>query len=175
MGMDNLISTIGECSRAIIYETNAMERLPRVKIDYYIKILVTSLLVLFPAASPFLNCPPSTSPAVCDLSMALNAIVSEGLATDVDRQASVRMYINSTLSDLIDQLSLPSDQARPSITIRCRANPTSCVFNQATGALETRQDVSISRTYSWPGSTAYESWKFSRHPYVGGHGAVMAS
>lgn len=93
--------------------------------------------------------------------MELNAIVSESFTSE-DQQALVRMYINNTLSDLIDQLSLPSDQAQPSITLRCRANPTSCVFNQATGALETRPDVNISRTYSWPGSTAYESWKFSR-------------
>lgn len=93
------------------------------------------------------------SPVLYNNTMPLNA--------EEDRQASVRTYIDSTLTDLFNQLSLPPAQAQPSITLRCRASPTSCVFNRVTGALETRQDVKTLRTYSWPGDTAYESWKFS--------------
>lgn len=109
-----------------------------------------------------LELPPSISSARYDNSMALNAIFAQGLNPEVDRQASVRTYIDSTLTEFFNQLSLPPSQAQPSITLRCRASPTSCVFNRASGALETRQDVSLSRTYSWPGATAYESWKFSK-------------
>lgn len=93
--------------------------------------------------------------------MALNTIIPQGFHPERDRQASVRAYIDSTLTDLFNQLSLPPAQAQPSITLRCRASRTSCVFNRVTGALETRQDANTSRTYSWPGDTAYESWKFS--------------
>lgn len=108
--------------------------------------------------------------------MALNIISPRGFIPEEDRQASVRAYIDSTLTDLINQLSLPSGQAQPSITLRCRANPTSCVVNRASGALEARRDVNTSRTYSWPGDTAYESWKFSmRLRSIGSRlGLVMA-
>ncbi|KAJ5191493.1 uncharacterized protein N7498_010478 [Penicillium cinerascens] len=78
-----------------------------------------------------------------------------------DRQASVRAYIDSTLTALVDQLSLSPAEAKPCIAIRCRATPANCTINRGSGALEAVQNVEMHRTYSWPGATAYESWKFT--------------
>lgn len=93
--------------------------------------------------------------------MALNASPPWTGAPQQDRQASVRAYIDNTLTALVDQLSLPPTEAQPSIRIRCRAAPANCTINRDSGALEVAHNLETHRTYSWPGATAYESWKFS--------------
>jgi len=93
--------------------------------------------------------------------MALNATFPRADIPQQDRQASVRAYIDTTLTALVDQLSLHPTEAQPSIAIRCRPTPANCTVNRGSGALEAAQNVEMYRTYSWPGATAYESWKFS--------------
>lgn len=93
--------------------------------------------------------------------MALNTNPLRTAIAEQDRQACVRAYIDNTLTGLVDQLSLPPTEAQPSIRIRCRATPEKCTINPASGALEALPDSEMYRTYSWPGVTAYESWKFS--------------
>lgn len=125
--------------------------------------MVTLLLVdiLLPLCQSGTTSSPSILSTVCDdATMALSTI-PQSFASEGDGQASVRTFIESTLTDLVHQLSLPPDQAQPSITLRCRATPTSCFVNRVSGALEARRDADTSRTYTWPGDSAYESWKFS--------------
>ncbi|OQD72816.1 hypothetical protein PENDEC_c019G03401 [Penicillium decumbens] len=93
--------------------------------------------------------------------MALNATFPRADIPQQDRQASVRAYIDTTLTALVDQLSLHPTEAQPSIAIRCRPTPANCTVNRGSGALEAAQNVEMYRTYSWPGATAYESWKFT--------------
>ncbi|KAJ5134412.1 hypothetical protein N7526_005777 [Penicillium atrosanguineum] len=93
--------------------------------------------------------------------MALNANILRTVIPQPDRQACVRAYIDNTLTDLVDQLSLPPTEAQPSIRIRRRATPANCTINRGSGALEAVPNLEVYRTYSWPGATAYESWKFT--------------
>jgi hypothetical protein len=113
------------------------------------------------AASPTCTNTHPVSPPIYYTQMAPNAIAPRTAIPQQDRQASVRAYIDSTLTALVDQLSLVPTEAQPSIGIRCRATPANCTVNQNNGALEAVQTVEMHRTYSWPGVTAYESWKFS--------------
>lgn len=78
-----------------------------------------------------------------------------------DGESLVRRYIDDTLTTLLDELSLAPSEGRPSITLRRRTNATSAVINPSTGALEANQQERVDRTYTWPGSTALEAWKFS--------------
>lgn len=73
----------------------------------------------------------------------------------------VQEYINSTLAGLVHELTLPPSEARLSVFLKRRANPARCIINSTTGALEAAPRVDAIRTYSWPGKTAYEAWKFS--------------
>lgn len=96
--------------------------------------------------------------------MALSAIsLASALASE--GQELVRHFIDTVLVDLLDQLSLPPSDAQPSITLRSRPRQTKCVINPRNGALEAGHcNESSYRSYSWPGNTAYESWKFSMGP-----------
>ncbi|KAJ6097571.1 hypothetical protein N7499_001945 [Penicillium canescens] len=77
------------------------------------------------------------------------------------RNPTVRAYIDNTLTALVHELSLSSAEARPSITLKRRANPTACIINPNNGALEASPRVETYKTYSWPGKTAFEAWKFT--------------
>ena len=84
-----------------------------------------------------------------------SSLASEG-------QELVRNFIDTVLIDLLDQLSLPPSDARPSITLRSRPRQAKCVINPRNGALEAGHwNEGSYRSYSWPGNTAYDSWKFS--------------
>lgn len=76
-------------------------------------------------------------------------------------QALVRAYIDDTLTALFCELCLSPSEAHPSITLRRRPKATSMRINPRTGALEADQQEDADRTYSWPGSTALEAWRFS--------------
>ncbi|KAJ5735741.1 Winged helix-turn-helix transcription repressor DNA-binding [Penicillium malachiteum] len=73
--------------------------------------------------------------------------------------ASVRAYIDNTLTELLHELSLPPSEGRPSITLRRRSNIATYAINRQNGALEAHSKV-LHRTYSWPGNSAYEAWRF---------------
>ncbi|CAG7978451.1 unnamed protein product [Penicillium olsonii] len=75
--------------------------------------------------------------------------------------ASVRAYIENTLATLVHGLTLPPSEAHLSLILKRRANSASCMINPVTGALEACPRVESTRTYSWPGKTVYEEWKFS--------------
>jgi meiotic recombination protein SPO11 len=78
-----------------------------------------------------------------------------------EEQALVRSYIDSVLIDLLNQLSLFPSEGQPSITLRCQPRAETCVVNPRNGALEAGRNDDAYRSYSWPGRTAHESWKFS--------------
>ncbi|KAF3395892.1 Meiotic recombination protein rec12 [Penicillium rolfsii] len=79
-----------------------------------------------------------------------------------DGQGLVRNYIDKVLVDILHQLSLCPSEGQPSITLRCRPRQATCMINPDNGALEAGRDTCAYRSYSWPGSTAKESWKFSK-------------
>jgi meiotic recombination protein SPO11 len=83
------------------------------------------------------------------------------LGGEDSRESTVRAYIDNTLTALVHELSLSPVEARPSITLKRRANPTACIINPDNGALEASPRVETYKTYSWPGKTAFEAWKFS--------------
>lgn len=87
--------------------------------------------------------------------------IPQKLEMDDGRDPSVQEYIDTTLAALIHGLTLPPSEARLSVVLKRRANPTACTINPITGALEASPRVNTNRTYSWPGKTAYEAWKFS--------------
>ncbi|CAG8030886.1 unnamed protein product [Penicillium salamii] len=78
-----------------------------------------------------------------------------------EQDASVREYIGKTLVTLVHGLTLPPPEAHLSLSVKRRANSTSCIINPITGALEASPRVETTRTYSWPAKTAYEEWKFT--------------
>lgn len=73
----------------------------------------------------------------------------------------VRNYIENVLIGLLNQLSLSPSEGQPSITLRCKPRAATCMINSHNGALEAGRNEDAYRSYSWPGRTAYESWKFS--------------
>ncbi|KAJ5176770.1 uncharacterized protein N7482_002647 [Penicillium canariense] len=93
--------------------------------------------------------------------MALNTAALPPTVAEGENQALVRGYIDRLLMSLLDQISLSSSEGRPSITLRCRPNSATCVINTTNRALEGCRNEETYRSYSWPGSTAYESWKFT--------------
>lgn len=96
-------------------------------------------------------------------SMALRNIRPQAEVPDQVQDASVRAYIDDTLTGLLRELTLPPSEGQPSITLRSRPDASSCIVNPVNGALETVHSSTSYRTYTWPGNTAYESWKFSTH------------
>jgi hypothetical protein len=81
-----------------------------------------------------------------------------------DDQELVRNYIDNVLVDILDQLTLSPSEGQPSIILRRRPRQATCMINPDNGALEAGSDNAY-RSYSWPGSTAQESWKFSKETY----------
>lgn len=95
--------------------------------------------------------------------MALNAM-SVSIPSDLnldESQGLVRSYIDGVLVDLLHQLTQSPSEGQPSITLRCRPRAATCAINPRNGALETGRNDLAYRSFSWPGRTAYESWKFS--------------
>ncbi|CAG8246252.1 unnamed protein product [Penicillium salamii] len=78
-----------------------------------------------------------------------------------EQDASVREYIGKTLVTLVHGLTLPPPEAHLSLSVKRRANSTSCIISPITGALEASPRAETTRTYSWPAKTAYEEWKFT--------------
>ncbi|KAJ5906763.1 uncharacterized protein N7473_003679 [Penicillium subrubescens] len=78
-----------------------------------------------------------------------------------DDQELVRNYIDNVLVDILHQLTLSPSEGHPSITLRRRPRQATCMINPNNGALEAGRDNGAYRSYSWPGSTAKESWKFT--------------
>ncbi|OQE19574.1 hypothetical protein PENSTE_c015G00811 [Penicillium steckii] len=93
--------------------------------------------------------------------MALRNIRPQAEVPDQAQDASVRAYIDDTLTGLLRELTLPPSEGQPSITLRSRPDASSCIVNPVNGALETVHSSTSYRTYTWPGNTAYESWKFT--------------
>lgn len=92
--------------------------------------------------------------------MAFNP-TSSALWPEGDGEKLIRQYIDETLIALLDELSLVPSEGRPSINLRRRTNAAAAAINSSTGALEANQPERADRTYTWPGSTALEAWKFS--------------
>ncbi|KAJ5672696.1 Winged helix-turn-helix transcription repressor DNA-binding [Penicillium longicatenatum] len=73
----------------------------------------------------------------------------------------VRAYIDNTLAALLHELSLPRSEGQPSVTLRRRTSSARYAINQQSRALEAVQPVVSYRTYSWPGNSAVEAWRFT--------------
>ncbi|KAJ5381543.1 uncharacterized protein N7496_003971, partial [Penicillium cataractarum] len=78
-----------------------------------------------------------------------------------EEQQLVRNYIDNVLIDLLNQLTLSPSEGQPSITLRCKSRSATCMINSHNGALEAGRNEDAFRSYSWPGRTAHESWKFT--------------
>lgn len=76
-------------------------------------------------------------------------------------QEWVRNYIDSVLVDILHQLSVSPSEGQPSISLRRKPRQATCVINSRNGALEAGRNNGAYHSYSWPGGTAHESWKFS--------------
>ncbi|KAJ5913222.1 Winged helix-turn-helix transcription repressor DNA-binding [Penicillium tannophilum] len=93
--------------------------------------------------------------------MAQPSIITHPNMTGDAGEASVRTYIDNTLTTLLRELSLPPSEGHPSVTLRRRTNPAGYNINPQNGALEAVQPVVSYRTYSWPGNSAFEAWRFT--------------
>ncbi|KAJ5238971.1 Winged helix-turn-helix transcription repressor DNA-binding [Penicillium chermesinum] len=76
-------------------------------------------------------------------------------------QNLVEEYIHNTFEGLNQQLALPASQAQPSVTLRSRVCPGTYIVNHQNGSLEASRSTELTRTYSWPGKTAFEAWRFT--------------
>lgn len=72
-------------------------------------------------------------------------------------QDRVVEYINRLLLSIIEELSKP--HGTPSISMKRRSNHSGYNLNLRTGALESSDEVRT-YTYSWPGKSAQEGWRF---------------
>ncbi|KMU83283.1 hypothetical protein CIHG_01065 [Coccidioides immitis H538.4] len=75
-------------------------------------------------------------------------------------QERVKQFIESTLASVLDELSKPD--GRPSVTLKRRSKrANNCSLNEETGALQVDTNGrEWSVTYSWPGKTVTDAWKF---------------
>ena len=73
----------------------------------------------------------------------------------------VRTFINDLLTSVMDDLMTPNGQ--PSISLKKRLNYRGqyCI-NPENGALES-VGRELLMTYSWPGKTVYEAWRFGTY------------
>lgn len=78
----------------------------------------------------------------------------------VGQSALVRDYIDNTLAELLQALALPPEEGKPSVTLQLRSKETRYTINPQSGALEALQPVVSTRTYSWPGNSYFEAWRF---------------
>ncbi|KAJ5536575.1 Winged helix-turn-helix transcription repressor DNA-binding [Penicillium frequentans] len=93
--------------------------------------------------------------------MAQPSIITHPSMTGDAGESSVRTYIDNTLTTLLHELSLPPSEGQPSVTLRRRKNPAGYKVNPQNGALEAIEPVVSYRTYSWPGNSAFEAWRFT--------------
>jgi hypothetical protein len=99
------------------------------------------------------------------MTMAPDAIPLPLTPASSEDQELVRNYIDSVLVEIVHQLSLSPSEAQPSITLRRRPRQATCMINPRNGALEAGPSKGAYSSYSWPGSTAHESWKFSKETF----------
>ncbi|PGH16343.1 hypothetical protein AJ79_01885 [Helicocarpus griseus UAMH5409] len=78
----------------------------------------------------------------------------------------VRAFISNLLDSLINELTSPN--GCPSVTLRRRANQARFSLNPETGALQC-DTLESSCTYTWPGKTVQESWRFAILLRILGH------
>ncbi|EFW16156.1 hypothetical protein D8B26_006129 [Coccidioides posadasii str. Silveira] len=84
-------------------------------------------------------------------------------------QERVKQFIESTLASVLDELSKPD--GRPSVTLKRRSKrANNCSLNEETGALQVDTNGrEWSVTYSWPGKTVTDAWKFGVIMRILGH------
>ncbi|KAJ5573853.1 uncharacterized protein N7459_008280 [Penicillium hispanicum] len=92
--------------------------------------------------------------------MTFNARHSGTMLED-SQVALVRNYIDTTLMNLLHELSLSPSEGQPSITLRTRPTVRDCSINSTNGTLEARSQQGSNRTNVWPGRTSFEAWKFT--------------
>jgi meiotic recombination protein SPO11 len=80
---------------------------------------------------------------------------------DDGRDPAVREFIDNTLVALVHGLTSHPPEAL-SITLKCRARQTPHIINPISRALEATPRVETHKTYSWPGKTPHEAWRFGR-------------
>lgn len=78
-------------------------------------------------------------------------------------QDRVVEYINRLLLSIVEELSKPDGTL--SISMKRRSNHAGYNLNLRTGALESSDEVRT-YTYSWPGKTAQEGWRFGMKYYA---------
>lgn len=88
------------------------------------------------------------------------------MAPQSESTSKVRRYLNGTLAAILRELSSPD--GRPSITFRRRYHNASFLINPITRALEAPETTS-QITYTWPGTDAYEAWKYSQPAHAMSH------
>ncbi|KAK5789493.1 hypothetical protein VI817_008616 [Penicillium citrinum] len=93
--------------------------------------------------------------------MALRHNFPQAVVVGQTPDSSVRTYIDDTLTALLRELTLAPSEGQPSITLRSRPDRSNCAVNPVNGALEAVCGSTSYRTYTWPGNTAHESWKFT--------------
>lgn len=77
----------------------------------------------------------------------------------------VTEYMTSTLLSIVDDLSRPD--GRPSVSLRRRSRRAFYSLNAETGALESDENGAKNIiTYSWPGNTPSEAWRFGIRPFI---------
>jgi meiotic recombination protein SPO11 len=86
-------------------------------------------------------------------------LVGESSAqTNSNPETKVRHFIQTVLVSILDELS--KTDGRPTVTIARRSTGAMHFLNQETGALESRRREPVLCSYSWPGSTVQEAWRF---------------
>ncbi|WEW56038.1 endodeoxyribonuclease [Emydomyces testavorans] len=84
------------------------------------------------------------------------------------KEEKVKQFIDATLGSIIDELSKPN--GRPSVTLKRRPARVNCFLNEETRALQANENVEDCEvTYSWPGKTAREAWRFGVVMRILGH------
>ncbi|KAK2748971.1 hypothetical protein FQN57_007254 [Myotisia sp. PD_48] len=66
-------------------------------------------------------------------------------------------FIDSLLISILDEMSRPD--GNPSISLKRRSTQATYYLNQETCALQSESEIRTC-TYSWPGTTAQEAWRF---------------
>jgi hypothetical protein len=73
-------------------------------------------------------------------------------------ETEVRHFIETVLVSILDEIS--KTDGHPTVTIARRSANAMHFLNQETGALESRHREPVLCSYSWPGSTVQEAWRF---------------
>ncbi|KAI1964030.1 endodeoxyribonuclease [Ophidiomyces ophidiicola] len=92
--------------------------------------------------------------------MAANCEDSSGCGdSGASREETVKFFVNSMLDNIINALSSPD--GLPSVTLKRRPTYSHCVLDPGTRALQADEHIQDAIvTYSWPGKTARDAWRF---------------